>query len=144
MNEKAKILFATWWLAAALSFSTATAAENPFAATYRGETDLSYLTGGVGRDQRDSLVALAKDENLKLVFALKATPPAHNEFVSTVSVRIFDGAGREVLAASDTGPWLFTKLPSGSYRVEATLLGRTLTQTAKVVEGRRTQLAFLW
>jgi hypothetical protein len=101
---------------------------------------IPYATGGVGKDQRDALFALAKKYNLKLVFALQH----HHEFVRGVSVRIFDESGKEVLAANDTGPLFFTTLTAGAYRVEATVRARTQTETAKVVEGRQTQLAFYW
>jgi len=104
---------------------------------------VSYVTGGTGKDEREALPALAKDDNLKLVFALQSAEP-HRPLVNNVSVQIRDRAGREILGVSDAGPLLFARVPDGTYEVAATVRGRTLMQTAKVVEGRQTQLAFYW
>jgi len=111
----------------------------------RTHTDggVSYVTGGTGKDEREALPALAKGDNLKLVFALQSAEP-HRPLVNNVSVQIRDRAGREILGVSDAGPLLFARVPDGTYEVAATVRGRTLTQTAKVVEGRQTQLAFYW
>jgi hypothetical protein len=111
----------------------------------RAHTDVgvSYVTGGTGKDEREVLPALAKDKDLKLVFALQSDQP-HRPLVNNVSVRIRDQAGREILDVGDAGPLLFARVPGGTYQVAATVRGRTLTQTAKVVEGRQTQLAFYW
>jgi hypothetical protein len=112
----------------------------------RVQTDrgVSYVTGGTGKDEREALHALAKNDDLKLVFALQSGETPRRPLVSNVSVQIRDRAGREILDVSDAGPLLFAEIPDGTYEVAATARGRTLTKTAKVVEGRQTQLAFYW
>ena len=115
--------------------------EDPFAIEPRVDNGVPYATGGVGRDQRETLVSLAANYNLKLVFALAE----RRAFVADVHVRIFDAAGKEVFTTSGAGPWLYAKLPVGKYRVAATRRGQTLERTTEVVaQGRTAQLAFYW
>ena len=115
--------------------------EDPFAVEPRVENGVPYVTGGVGRDQREALLSLANNYNLKLVFALVE----HRAFVADVHVRILDEVGKELFATSGAGPWLYAKLPPGKYRVAATIRGRTLERTAEVApQGATKQLAFYW
>jgi len=100
---------------------------------------IPYRTGGAGSDEREALTSAARDYPLKVVFAHKG----ESDFVAQVSVAISDPKGKKVFEAADTGPWLFVKLPSGKYRVAATLNGQTLEQTASIGGGQK-QIAFYW
>jgi hypothetical protein len=48
-----------------------------------------------------------------------------NEYVSDADVKIVDAKGVAVLQTKADGPFMLVKLPPGSYRVEATLDGKT-------------------
>jgi len=61
---------------------------------------MSYVSGGVGTDSLDRLSSLARDFNLKLVFALKS-----GDYVSDVKVTIADAAGKQLLDTTSEGPW---------------------------------------
>jgi hypothetical protein len=125
MNTIRRALFRTWAPALVLSFSTALADGTPMTVAYQTDSGANYITGGVRRDQRDA-------------------SQAHRAFVPQVSVRIFDDAEQEVLKAEDAVPWLFTNLPSGKCRVEATLRGKAVVNTINVVADRQAQVAFFW
>jgi hypothetical protein len=130
--------------AAALQSASLLAAQHgddPFAIEPRVENGVPFATGGVGKDQRETLLSLAHNFNLKLVFALVD----HRAFLTDVPVRILDPAGKEMFTTTGAGPWLYAKLPPGKYRVAATIRGRTLEKTTEITErGRTTELAFYW
>jgi hypothetical protein len=110
----------------------------------RTENGVPYVSGGVGSDHRGVIAAMSKGHDLKLVFAEQAERGGHRAFVAGVGVRIFAESGKEVFSADDTGPWLLATLPDGSYRVAATLRGRTQEKLVDVAGGRLAQLAFYW
>jgi hypothetical protein len=100
---------------------------------------VSYVSGGVGADSIDRLNSLARDFNLKLVFALKS-----GSYVSDVGVVIADAAGKTVLATTSEGPWLLTRLPAGNYQIVATFAGNTVTRQVAVGAAALTTLDFRW
>ena len=71
---------------------------------------VSYVSGGIGSESRDRLGSLARDFNLKLVFAMKS-----GEYVSGVRIAIADAAGKTLVDATSEGPWFLTRLPAGNY-----------------------------
>lgn len=101
--------------------------------------NVSYVSGGVGTDSIDRLSSLAKDFNLKLVFALKS-----GAYVSDVKVTIADAAGKSVLDTTSEGPWLLAKLPLGNYQVTATFAGNAVTRKVAVDAAKLKILDFRW
>src|SRR5713101_6398990 len=84
---------------------------------------IPHLSGGIGLDEREALRFLAKEYNLQLSFALKK-----GNYLSDIEVLIADDRGTTVLAAVSQGPWFFTKLPAGTYRIRAKTLGNLLSK----------------
>lgn len=101
--------------------------------------NVSYVSGGVGTDSLDRLRSLAKDFNLKLVFALKS-----GEFVSSVKTTIADAKGRSLLDVTSEGPWLLAKLPAGSYQISATFAGKAVTRKIALDATKLKTLDFRW
>jgi len=89
--------------------------------TVQTASRVSYVSGGVGADSIDRLSSLARDFNLKLVFALKS-----GEYVSSVKATIANAAGKQLLDTTSEGPWFLAKLPAGNYQIVATFAGRCL------------------
>jgi len=110
--------------------------EGPQVQTYAGSP---YLSGGIGLDEREALRSLANEYNLYLSFALKK-----GNYLSDIKVLITDDRGATVLAAISQGPWFFTKLPAGTYRIRAKTLGQSLEQVAYVSQQGQARLSFLW
>ena len=100
---------------------------------------MSYVSGGVGTDSLDRLSSLARDFNLKLVFALKS-----GDYVSDVKVTIADAAGKQLLDTISEGPWFLAKLPAGTYQVAATFGGKAEKRTIAVDAKRLKTLDFRW
>lgn len=80
---------------------------------------------------------MSPDYNLKRIFAVTA-----GNYLSDVEVQIRDTRGREVLETTSQGPWLFTKLPAGTYHVQVNTLVRSLKQVAQVPSAGQARLSF--
>jgi hypothetical protein len=93
--------------------------------------EISYLSGGVGKPERDQLRAMEKDFNLKLVFTL-----ADGKFVASVRVVVSDAKGRKLLEHVADGPYFLARLPAGHYSIAATFAGKTETRKIDVAAGR--------
>jgi hypothetical protein len=82
--------------------------------------DVSFVTGGVGEEERVAIEAAKPDYNLHIT-----NTAAHGAFVGEARVVLTrttgaDGAGEEMLSVT-SGPLLYVRLPAGSYRLLATL-----------------------
>ena len=74
--------------------------------------ELTYLSGGVGIDEREAMRAQMGDYNLRLKFAAVG-----GAYLGKVMVKIEDRHGRLLLETESDGPWLFVKMPKGKYRL---------------------------
>ena len=130
--------------AAAVALLLASATLVPIAYTadeeaVRSSGGVSYVSGGVGTASTDRLSALAKDFNLKLVFALKS-----GDFVSGVDVTIADAAGKTLVNTKSEGPWFLTRLPAGNFKIAATFDGKTESRTIAVGAEKMKTVDFRW
>jgi hypothetical protein len=100
---------------------------------------ISYVSGGVGTASSDRLNSLAKDFNVKLVFALKS-----GDYVSNVDVKIADASGKTLVDAKSEGPFFLTRLPAGSFKVGATFEGKTESRTIAVGAEKLRTIDFRW
>ena len=100
---------------------------------------VSYVSGGVGTTSIDRLAALARDFNLKLVFALKS-----GDYVSDVKVTIATAAGKTLVDTTSEGPWFMAKLPAGNYQVVATFAGSAEKRSIAVGAGKIKTVDFRW
>ena len=100
---------------------------------------VSFVSGGVGADSTDRLNSLAKDFNLKLVFALKS-----GDYVSGVDVTIADAAGKTLVNTRSEGPWFLTRLPAGNFKIAATFAGKTENRMIAVGTEKLKTVDFRW
>jgi hypothetical protein len=105
----------------------------------RSSGGISYVSGGVGTASTDRLNSLAKDFNLKLVFALKS-----GDYVSGVDVTIADAAGKTLVNTKSEGPWFLTRLPAGNFKIAATFDGKTESRTIAVGAEKLRTVDFRW
>lgn len=127
--------FAALLLGSASLAAAATTDDN----VVRREGAISYVSGGVGSESLDRLSAIAKDFNLKLVFALTS-----GDYLSRVRVVIADSAGQTLLDSTAEGPWLLANLPAGNYHVAATLGADEQKREVAVAAGKLTTIDFRW
>jgi hypothetical protein len=82
---------------------------------------------------------MERNYDLKLIFATR-----EGNYLSDVNVTIVDEQGRKVLETVSEGPWFYTKLPAGKYKVTAEARGKTYQQVVQVSPQKQTQLQFHW
>ena len=107
------------------------AAGAAHAQTVKKAGEISYVSGGVGKPEREQLQALEKNFNLKLVFAV-----ADGKFLANVRVVVSDAQGRKLVEHVADGPFFLANLPAGEYSVAATFAGKTQTRRIEVMAGR--------
>lgn len=89
--------------------------------------EISYVSGGIGVAEQESLRAREKDYNLKLVFTL-----VEGNYLADVGVEVKDPAGKVVIGHVANGPFFLAKLPAGQYVVTASYEGSAITRKVRV------------
>lgn len=100
---------------------------------------IPYMSGGFGLEERETLRAMGKKDNLELSFAL-----GNRDYLGGAKVLIKDEKGKRVLEAVSDGPLFFAKLPAGDYTILATSMNRTIRQKAHVSGNGHTRLYYAW
>lgn len=98
--------------AALLSALVSGAALAQAADPIRTQAGIRYACTGVDADSRED--PRWKQFAGKLVFAAGS-----GDYLSQVTVRVVDAAGKTVVEVADCGPWLLLDLPQGRYRIFA-------------------------
>ena len=101
--------------------------------------DVPYVSGGVGADERQEILAKEKDYNLKIVVAQDS-----GDFLADVQVVIESAKKERVLDATMEGPILLAKLPPGTYTIKATSDDKTRATTVTVQTQGLRQIDFRW
>lgn len=99
-----------------------------------------YMSGGVGKDERQQLLQAAEGYNLKLVFHTKT----EGAYLSHVKVSIRDPEGRLILRTVSEGPWFFVRLPPGSYDVSAEARGILIGRLIGAPAQGQLQVNYCW
>ena len=102
--------------------------------------DVTFVTGGVGIDERNELDATRANYNLSLQFSVQGS----GNYLSDVNIRITDLKGNVFLETVSNGPKLFAKLPSGRYIVTVDVNGEAYHKTVSVGGKKNTSLSFTW
>lgn len=134
-NNRCGLLAATA-LAFSAFLSTAVAQE----IEQQTSNGVTYVTGGVGSEERQAMRELSPQFNVKLTFADKVT----GDYRSGQSVEVRDMRGNVRLQADDTGPMLYAQLPPGRYRVIANVDGQQQQRTITVGSHGSRSTAFYW
>lgn len=108
-------------------------------AIVQSASGVPYVSGGIGEESIERLNSLARDFNLKLVFALNS-----GDYVSDVGVSIANAKGKTLLEATSEGPWFYARLPAGNYQVVATLNGKTVKRQVAVAATKLRTVDFRW
>ncbi|CAJ0793598.1 Carboxypeptidase regulatory-like domain-containing protein [Ralstonia mannitolilytica] len=94
----------------------------------RHQNEIAYLSGGIGRDERDAMRSVARQFNVRLnVVTLKT-----GEALSDVDVSVVDSHGKLRLRVRTEGPLLYMRLPHGRYQVTPAYIGAMQTLSIQV------------
>lgn len=109
-----------------------------FGPSIQRQGNVSFITGGVGFQEREMLQEVENQFNLHLLFAERGS----GSFIADVQVRIVDPRGQTVLEAVTKGPKLLVQLPAGRYRVESSYEGASQSRSVTVPASGRTSMVF--
>jgi len=101
--------------------------------------NVSYVSGGVGTESREELLAKESEYNLKIVAAATS-----GDYLADVQIVIAGARSGPVLDATMEGPILLAKLSPGTYTVKATSDAQTQTKTVTIPAQGQRQLDFRW
>jgi hypothetical protein len=99
--------------------------------------DVTYVTGGIGDEERNAMKESEKDYNLRILSASKT-----GDFVGDTHI-VISRKGEPVLDAQ-SGPMMFVNLPSGNYVVEATSDGQTKKQNVTIGKSKPSYVRLSW
>ena len=101
--------------------------------------DVPYISGGVGEDARQELLAKEREYNLKIIAADKS-----GDYLADVQVVIESARKERMLDTTMEGPILLVKLAPGTYTISATSDEKTLTRTVTIGAQGLAQADFRW
>lgn len=114
----------------------ATSSGNMSERDYRG---IAYITGGVGEDEVAALRGIASRYSMRIQFASSS-----GESLSDVGVQLRKIDGTLVFSATSNGPYLYAKIPPGSYRLIATSEGVERRRTVTVARRGGVSVVLTW
>jgi len=103
---------------------------------------ISFLNGGVGKEEADALRAQAPGYPIEMVFVRKVDD--REEFLADVHLVVTDGAGQVVFDRAAQGPIFLARFPDGNYTITADFRGATQTRRVAVGGGRHEKIALAW
>jgi len=106
-----------------------------------GAPVVTFVTGGIGKEEADAMRADAQNYALELVFVRKVDN--REEFVSDVRLRIADQNERVVVERA-AGPIVLAQVPNGTYTIVAEFGGQTRTQRVALSPGRHEKITMVW
>ncbi len=100
---------------------------------------IRYASGGIGEGERDELVLMLPDYNLKLVAAAQGT----GAFLADVKLIALDARGTKVLETTLDGPWFVARFPPGRYELQLAYGGATQKRMVTIpAQGRRVEYVY--
>jgi hypothetical protein len=110
-----------------------------FASAATHAAEVPYTSGGIGLESREEMREVAPNYNLHLVFS-----QADGAYVANVAVEVKTTEGASLLRAVAEGPWLYAKLPPGTYVVTAEQNGASITKRVSLASSKPATLHYTW
>jgi hypothetical protein len=129
-------------LAAMLMFGAGLSVAYADMPAVQHQGDVTFVSGGIGLDESDSMKAAEKDYALSMVFAQHEN--GQNVYTADVPVTITNSKGQTVLQTTTKGPYLLVQLPPGSYKISSTYNGKEIARQATVAKGSHERVVFEW
>jgi hypothetical protein len=129
-------------LAAALCSTGALAATGANLPPEQTSGAVTYLSGGMGKDQQTAIKHAAAKYPLELEFFRMGKAPSAD--MTGVPVTIKDQAGKVVLDTRSDGPLMLAKLPDGKYTITAQNNGKSEVRHVTVAQGKHRTVIFRW
>jgi hypothetical protein len=107
------------WLAVALALGAPASGQGEV--MLQTSNGARYVSGGIGAGERDEMLLMLPDFNLKVITAAQGS----GAFLAGVRLVVFDSRGAKVLETTLDGPWLMGRLDPGRYELQVTHGGAT-------------------
>jgi len=109
----------------------------------RTQGTVTYVTGGIGKDESDAMKRAASHYSLVIDMSSPASPAGPRaQYVSDVKIDIRDQKGAMVLGLTSDGPILLANLPPGRYTINAEKNGKSQQRNVVVGTGSRPRVTF--
>jgi len=103
---------------------------------------IEYISGGIGSEESDAMLALGKKWPLVLEFS--QDHPQRPLWVADVMVKILDQKKKLVFEALSDGTIMLLKMTAGKYDAEYTFEGKVLKRPLVVEEGKFQKQSIVW
>ena len=103
---------------------------------------IEYISGGIGSEESDAMLALGKKWPLVLEFS--QDHPQRPLWVADVTVKILDQKKKVVFEALSEGPIMLLKISSGKYDAEYSFEGKVLKRSLAIEEGKFQKQSVIW
>ena len=103
---------------------------------------IEYISGGIGSEESDAMLALGKKWPLVLEFS--QDHPQRPLWVADVTVKIMDQKKMVVFEALSEGPIMLLKITAGKYDAEYSFEGKVLKRSLVVEEGKFQKQSVVW
>jgi len=101
--------------------------------------NITYVSGGIGDEERDEIRSRERNFNLKLLFAER-----NGSYLGDVDVVLLNTKGDTVFDAKSVGPFLLMQLPGGRYVIKASMNGQTQQRRLSINVKERYDAIFRW
>jgi hypothetical protein len=108
----------------------------------QSDAGIPYVTGGVVYEELPAFQQARSQYPLNVEIYEKVG--AKNGFTANAQVMLIDRSDKVVLDARADGPYLWAKVPPGSYKVQTTLNGTMKEQRVTVGKGPSTRAIFVF
>lgn len=122
----------------AATFMTSSALANESIVQPHQSGNITYVTGGVGDEEREAMRSIKNNYNLSVMSSDKS-----GAYVGDARVAILDQAGDELLS-TQVDPLFYAELPPGNYIIKGSSAGQSRKQNVHISEGKTSQVHFAW
>ena len=98
----------------------------------------TYVTGGIGDEERDMLDSVRHEYNLHIMNSSKK-----GEFTSDTNLAIYDNKGNQIINTA-AGPLFYANLPAGKYTISAENEGSTQRKNINISSNHATNTNLVW
>jgi len=103
-----------------------------------------FISGGIGVDECKALQSEACNWPLQLMFSEVQPGTTIGAWVSNVDIKLTDKDGNSVLSTVTDGPLVLVKLPACVYSLSANYLGKIVTRSISIQEGKSQTVSVYW
>ncbi len=118
--------------------SSSALAQEPYKVEVQEQTGISFVTGGVGKDEKTALEAVQNSYNLRLINADKV-----GHYSGDVHLIISD-MKQNILLDTTSGPIFYANLPNGKYVVEGRVDSESRKQNITISDKKSDNVRFVW